>query len=270
MDISTWLKLATKELKDLGIASARLDAELILAETLRKSRTYLHAHLDETIDPRRIDIAYARLELRKDRVPTAYIVGYKEFFGRRFIVSPGVLVPRPESEAMIELFLDITASDIQPKTVIDVGTGSGCLGITAALERPNFRVILSDTSEAALTIATKNADQLGANVTIEKRDLLSGQIEPLDFILANLPYVDQTWQTSAELRHEPADALYAPDGGLKLIYELIPQAARHLRPGGDLLLEADPEQHVSIIARSEQHNFTHIETRDYILHLRLI
>ena len=102
--ISFWLKNAAKSLKDAGIPSARLDAELILANTLRKNRTYLHAHLDEEIDPRRVDIANARLDLRLDRVPMAYILGYKEFYGRKFTVSPAVLVPRPESEDMISLF----------------------------------------------------------------------------------------------------------------------------------------------------------------------
>ena len=136
MDISTWLKLATKQLKDIGITSARLDAELLLAETLRKPRTYLHAHLNEDIDPRRVDIANARLDLRLERVPLAYILGYKEFFGRKFRVTPAVLVPRPETEDLMTIFLQLTEADIAPKTVIDIGTGSGILGITAALERP--------------------------------------------------------------------------------------------------------------------------------------
>ena len=157
MNISTWLIQATKQLKVIGITSARLDAELILANTLRKNRTYLHAHLDEEIDPRRVDIADARLSLRLDRVPLAYILGCKEFYGRKFTVSPAVLVPRPESEEMITLFLALTAGEIAPKTLIDIGTGSGCLGITAALERPSLRVILSDISPRAIKVAKKNA-----------------------------------------------------------------------------------------------------------------
>jgi release factor glutamine methyltransferase len=107
MTISTWLKLATKQLKDIGITSARLDAELLLAETLRKPRTYLHAHLNEDIDPRRVDIANARLDLRLERVPLAYILGYKEFFGRKFRVTPAVLVPRPETEDLMTIFLQL-------------------------------------------------------------------------------------------------------------------------------------------------------------------
>lgn len=271
MNITTWLRHATKQLKDIGIDSARLDAELILAETIRKNRTYLHAHLNEELDPRRIDIADARLSLRLDRVPLAYIVGYKEFYGRKFAVSPAVLVPRPESEDMITLLLEASAELMTgPKTLIDVGTGSGCLGITAKLQLPELSVTLSDVSPNALAIAQKNADQLGANVAIKEQSLLTGHIEPLQFILANLPYVDQTWQTSPETRHEPSLALFAKDGGLALIKNLIEQAPRHLLPSGSLIVEADPSQHQAIIEHAKNYNLEHQKTLGYCLSLRLI
>lgn len=270
MNISTWLRSATKQLKDIGIASARLDAELILVNTLRKNRTYLHAHLDEEIDPRRVDIANARLDLRLDRVPLAYILGYKEFYGRNFVVSPAVLVPRPESEDVVSLFLQLTMDEISPKTLIDVGTGSGCLGITIALERPNIAVILSDISKRALQIAEKNADNLAANVKTQRQSLFNGQIEPVDYIIANLPYVDARWKTSPELRYEPSEALFADNGGLKLIYELIAQAPRHLPKKGLLVLEADPEQHPAVIEYAAKYGFTHAKTLGYALALRFI
>lgn len=270
MNISTWLKNATKQLKDIGIPSARLDAELLLAETLRKPRTYLHAHLDEDIDPRRLDIVNARLEVRLERVPLAYILGYKEFFGRKFYVSPATLVPRPESEDLISLFLKLTEADIMPKTVIDIGTGSGILGITAVLERPQFRVILSDVSDKALKIASKNANELDAKVTVIRQSLLTGHIEPLDYILANLPYVDRSWQTSPELRHEPAEALYADDQGLALIKTLISQSARHLQPKGLIFLEADPTQHSQIINYAKNYGFEFEQTTGYALVLRFV
>ena len=271
MNISEWLKSATKQLKDIGIESARLDAELILAETLRKPRTYLHTHLDETIDPRRIDIAYARLDLRKDRVPLAYITGSKEFYGREFSVSPHVLIPRPESEDMIELLLEASANDISRHiTLIDVGTGSGCLGITAKLERPDMAVILSDTSPQALDVAGKNATELGADVKLQQQDLLAGQVEPIDYILANLPYVDGTWEVSPETRHEPQGALFAKDSGLALINELIEQAPLCTNQGAWLFIEADPRQHQAIIDYASQRSLEHISTKNYCLSLRRI
>lgn len=270
MIISEWLKVATKSLKNISILSARLDAELILANTLRKNRTYLHAHLDEEIDPRRLDIANARLDLRLDRVPIAYILGYKEFYGRRFTVSPSVLIPRPESEDLISLFLELTASEITEKTLIDVGTGSGCLGITAKLERNNLSVILSDISKPALKIAEKNADTLKAGVTIQQQSLLNGQIRPVDYIFANLPYVDKDWGVSPELKYEPEIALFAEDEGLKLILELISQAPRCLTSGGLLFIEADPCQHNRIIDTAIKNGFKEEKRLNYILVLRLI
>lgn len=270
MIISDWLKTATKSLKNIRISSARLDTELILANTLRKNRTYLHAHLDEEIDPRRLDIANARLDLRLDRVPIAYILGYKEFYGRRFTVSPSVLIPRPESEDLISLFLELTASEITEKTLIDVGTGSGCLGITAKLERNNLSVILSDVSKPALKIAEKNADTLKADVTIQQQSLLNGQIRPVDYIFANLPYVDKSWDVSPELKYEPEIALFAEDEGLKLISELISQAPRCLTSGGLLFIEADPCQHNRIIDTAIKNGFKEEKRLNYILVLRLI
>ena len=271
MNISTWLKGATKQLKDIGIESSRLDAELILAETIRKPRTYLHAHLDEELDPRRIDIANARLDLRIDRVPIAYILGEKEFFGRPFAVSPHVLIPRPESEDVIHLFLEVSANDISShSSLIDIGTGSGCLGITAKLERPNISVLLSDISKQALDIAQKNADTLGARIRLEQQNLLHGYIEPLTYILANLPYVDSSWPVSPELRHEPQQALFAADSGMELISKLVTQASRHLEHGGWLILEADPEQHSRIISEATNQGFEHHKTRGYSVALRSI
>ena len=267
--ISFWLKNAAKSMKDAGIPSARLDAELILANTLRKNRTYLHAYLDEEIDLRRVDIANARLDLRLDHVPMAYILGYKEFYGRKFTVSPAVLVPRPESEDMISLFLDATAGEIERKVLIDVGTGSGCLGITSALERTNISVILSDISKDALRIAEKNADEHHARVKIQQQSLLNGQLEPVDYIFANLPYVDKDWEVSPELQYEPKIALFTEDGGLKLILELIQQAPRCLTPNGQLFIEADPIQHERIIQAAAQ-NFKLAAIQRYIIVLRFI
>ena len=259
-------------LKQADITSARLDAELILANTLRKNRTYLHAHLDEEVDPRRVDIAEARLSLRLDRVPLAYILGKKEFYGREFDVSPSVLVPRPESEEMINMLLKLAPQDNQPRALIDVGTGSGCLGITAALELPdNWHIVLSDISPKALSVAEKNAKKLGAKVFTQKQSLLLGQFEKLDCILANLPYVDKDWKnTSPELHHEPPEALYAGEGGLKLIRELIQQAPKHMTNQGLLFIEADEEQHQTIVAFGNQNGFLHLETSGLIVALRFV
>lgn len=267
MDISTWLRHATKQLKDVGITSNRLDAELILSHTIRKPRTYLHAHLDELIDQRRKDIADARLQLRLERVPLAYIMGHKEFYGRRFKVSPATLIPRPESEDIIETLLAASSGEITPKILIDVGTGSGALAITAKLERPHLQVTASDISSKALAIAKDNAQAHQADIHFRTMDLLNDHAGPIDYLIANLPYVDASWtDTSPELKHEPSEALYAPDGGLRIINKLLPQAKRWLTKSGLLLLEADPSQHEAIIKEaSKKHHLKHVQTKGYCL-----
>lgn len=259
--ISSWIWQAAERLADAMIPSALLDAELILAETLRKPRTYLHAHPDDEIDPRRVDIAEARLNLRLDRVPLAYILGYKEFYGRKFKVSPQVLVPRPESEAIIELLKKFNASG----RLIDIGTGSGCLGITAKLELPQLDVVLADISDQALHIARHNAAALNADVTLIKSNLLRSAPGTFDIIVANLPYVDESWARSPETNHEPSLALFAGDGGLELINRLIEQTFDSLVVGGWVFLESDQKQQAKIIAKAKTAQLVHRATDGFCM-----
>lgn len=271
--IKDWLREATRLLVAAEINSAKLDAEIILAHTLRQNRTYLHAHDDERLTIRQQEIADARLQLRLDRTPIAYIVGHKEFYGRLFRVSPATLIPRPESETIISLLKELTSQTTlglndTPKRLVDVGTGTGCLGITAKLEVPELEVTLLDISRHALKVAELNAQLLDAKVAITRSDLLLSYPFVADYILANLPYVDSIWERSPETNYEPALALFAEDEGLALINKLLEQAPSRLQPNGVLLLEADPRQHADIIKTAKNHGFTHRETRDFIIYLQ--
>lgn len=271
--ISSWLQDATAQLVAADISSARLDAEIILAHTIKKSRTYLHAHDDEKLTSRQTEIADARLQLRLDRTPIAYIIGHKEFYGRLFKVTPATLIPRPESEIMIEILNEILPQSAKPlpaagKKLVDVGTGSGILGITAKLEHPELDVTLCDVSRHALNVAETNARNLKADVRLLPSNLLGDYPFSPDYILANLPYVDPLWQRSPETIHEPAVALFADNHGLALIDQLIKQAETSLAAHGHLLLEADPRQHADIIATAKNHSFRLRETRDFIVSLQ--
>lgn len=261
--IDAWLEQAIRQLIEATIPSARLDAELILAHTLRKPRTWLHAHGDEPLSARHQEIANARIDLRRDRVPLAYIIGHKEFYGRQFEVTTATLIPRPESEVMIELLGELPLQD--GNRLVDVGTGSGCLGISAKLEHPGLEVTLVDIDTHALVVAQKNADQHEARLTTLKSNLLAGYPYSPDIVLANLPYVDQEWERSPETDHEPPLALFAEDNGLKLIKQLIDQCAIKLLPGGHLLIEADPRQHHFITTYAESRRLTLVGTRGFIL-----
>lgn len=261
--IRIWLRDAAEQLANALIPSALLDAEIILAHTLRRSRTWLHAHGDEPLDPRQLEIAEARLQLRLERTPVAYIIGHKEFYGRLFKVTPATLIPRPESEALITQLGKYLAP--AHKRLIDVGTGSGCLGITAKLEHPQLHVTLADISRHALKVAEENARLLGARVDTVVSDLLVNAGLRYDCIVANLPYVDKDWSRSPETDHEPSEALFADQNGLALIAKLIEQTGEYLTADGLLILEADPRQHSDITSHAANHSLSHRETDGFAL-----
>lgn len=265
--IEGWIFYASTQLAGAGIGTAKLDAEIILAHTLRKSRTYLHAHGDELLTPREREIADARMDLRCDRTPIAYIIGHKEFYGRSFKVTPATLIPRPESEAMITLLKQLVTKPAG-KRLVDVGTGSGALGITAKLELPQLDVTLTDISQHALTVAESNARVFDADVSLLRSNLLTQYDGQADIIMANLPYVDRDWERSPETNHEPALALFADDHGLALIDKLIEEADDTLTGGGLLLLEADPRQHHAITSLTATHHLTPAASDGFILAFR--
>lgn len=253
MTVSEWLKNAAQKID-------RLDAELILANYLdAEDRSYLVAHSDDIIP--NSDTIDGFVERRANKEPLAYILGYRNFYGRRFFVTPDVLIPRPESETIIEL-----AKTAKPARILDVGTGSGCLAITLALELPGTEISAIDISDEALRIAQKNATHHGAKVNFHKSNLLDNyQPESGTLIVANLPYVDKKWGwiDQQALDYEPSLALYAEQGGLELIYHLIDQAPANC----PLLLEADPSQHKSIIQYAAQ-KYPFSKTQGYIVSLQ--
>ena len=263
--VDTWLAAAAAQLQTAGIASSRLDSELLLSHVLQRPRHWLHAHGDSTLLHEQQVQAEQLLARRLQHEPLAYLVGHKEFYGRDFVVSPAVLVPRPETEQMITLLLQL----IQPTqyTIADVGTGSGILAITTQLELPPCQVDAYDISPEALTIAQHNAQQHGAtSVNFIQSDLLAAAQQRYDVILANLPYVNPAWQRDdRETGHEPALALFAKDDGLALISTLLAQTKQWLTPSGLLILEADPCQHSRIIARAAAHQPTHVRSEGYAL-----
>ncbi len=275
MTIGEWLKDASNVLADDMLPSPRLDAEIILAHTLKKPRTFLHAHSDDELSARDEDIANARIEIRKDRVPVAYIIGHKDFYGRRFKVTPSVLIPRPESEQLITMLKELLPSTrplpgIDTMRLVDVGTGNGCLGVTVKLEFPELHVALTDISRHALAVASKNASTLGAEVETFQSDLLNDYPYSPDIVVANLPYVDKSWDfLSPELANEPEEALYADDGGLSVIKKCLEQVALRCKPGTLLLLEADERQLDDIEVAAKHHNYSLVARDSYAIGLKL-
>lgn len=269
MIVSKWISSSTKILSEKGIPSSRLDSEMLLAHALNKPRTWIHAHGNDEINAAHLKLVDAMLELRVERVPIAYIIGHKEFYGRTFTVTPSTLVPRPESEDLVDIILSL--KDIE--TLIDIGSGSGAIGISVKLKNPSIDTTLSDVSLAALAVATENAQNLHADVDFIVSDLLSSMSlsdKKFSMIVANLPYVDDTWETSPELKYEPVLALYADNQGLALIYSLLEQAPNHLLKNGYVLLESDPVQHQQIIDKAKTYGLKHIKTVGYGVLLQTI
>ena len=259
--IKEWLTSATHQLSIAGISSARLDAEILLADTLCKDRTYLHIHPEQIISTTQRKIADVKLKSRLKRTPIAYIIGHKEFYGRDFIVTPATLIPRPESEDIINILKEIlkpySNSHIPiAKFLVDIGTGTGCLGITAKLEFPYLNVTLTDISPDALSIATLNANTLLADVATLQSDLLQNYPSKVDIIIANLPYVDKNWDRSPETDYEPELALFADNNGRSIIEEFITQASNLLSSGGYIIIEADPVQHDALTEFAIKQSFT--------------
>jgi release factor glutamine methyltransferase len=209
-----------------------LTAEVLLAHAIGCERTWLYAH--STDELRELWwIHYGRyLHERLKGKPTQYITGHQEFYGRDFRVTRDVLIPRPETEHVIEAALAVKAD-----TILDVGTGSGAIAITLALET-RVRVVATDISPAALEIAKENATRLGASVDFVACDLTGALAGRFDLIVSNPPYVPKTESLPREVRDfEPELALYGGEDGLEIYRRLIPEAARLLNPGGSLIME---------------------------------
>ena len=217
--------------------------------------------------------------------PIAYQTGIQDFYGRDFIVTPDTLIPRPETEQLIDTVLTLAGKPYLPgvkapkralpeaPTILDVGTGSGCIAITLKLELSEAEVYASDISEKALKIAQKNAAKHGTPITFIISHLLekvkSGDLPTPDIIVANLPYVDEDWDwlDKKSLSYEPSIALYAKDHGLALIKQLINETTDLHIPR--LILEADPCQHEAIINYAAQKGLKLVEARGFILYLSL-
>jgi len=237
-----------------GSGSPRLDAELLLAEALGVQRMDLYLQFDRPVLPPEVDRFRALCRRRAGGEPIAYIRGRREFMSVDLLVSPAVMIPRPETEVLVEEALRVAgvsrAAVIEvpaaPATrVLDVGTGSGAIAISMAIHHPACRVLATDVSPEALELARRNVERLELQDRVELRltDLAEGVEGPFDLVLANLPYIDRDWPeavTPEVLASEPPTALFGGPGGLALVTRLLDDVPRLLGPRASVLLEVDP------------------------------
>jgi len=236
------LSAAVSRLTAAGVPSPRLNAELLLMFTLSCDRAYLHAHPERELTADE-QSRYDRVLAERSRgVPAQYITGHQEFWGMDFLVSPAVLIPRPETEHVIETVQDMAKGFDQPK-IADVGTGSGCIALALAKELPAAEIHAIDISPEALEVARANAarHQFADRLQFHQADLLAGlPTGGFDFVVSNPPYVGESEQDEVQLevrKFEPRQAVFAGPTGLEVIERLIPQAQAALKPGGWLVME---------------------------------
>ena len=243
--ITALISQATLLLADAGVDSPRLDAELLLAHVLGKERRWLWSYPEAQPSAAEQQAFFGLLARRRQREPLAYLLGEWEFYGRKFFVTPAVLIPRPETELLVEAVL-AWAAERQAASVVDVGVGSGAIAVTLALEAPHLRMLATDLSREALAVARRNAERYGVAARIEwacgdlLSPLLASACDPVDIVVANLPYIaeeDLAGLMPEVGQYEPLLALCAGGAGLALIARLIAQAPRMLAGDGLLALE---------------------------------
>ena len=258
MQLKDSLSNAVTHLTAEKVPSPRLNAELLLMFTLSCDRAYLFAHPERELtagEESRYEFALAE---RSRGVPAQYITGHQEFWGMDLIVTPAVLIPRPETEHVIETVLEIQTSGVRPHTsdqtypevrgprskvrIVDVGTGSGCIALALAKELPHAEIHATDISPDALEIARANAarHQLDRRIHFHQADLLGGVKRAFDFVVSNPPYVGESEEDQVQLevrKFEPRNAVFAGPAGTEVIARLVPQAGQILRPGGWLIME---------------------------------
>lgn len=255
------LKEATQRLLIAGCDTPRLDAELLLAHTLQQGRSWLYLHPKDALNPRQLETFTKLVARREEREPVAYIIGRKEFFALDFLVNRHVLIPRPETELLVETAIEIVENNNNRNLLMaDIGTGSGCIAISLAKHLPDAVVFAGDISCQALQLAKQNAihNQVTSQVLFFAGDLMAPLSAKVEMIVSNPPYVRQSELMAASMmpevkQHEPRLALDGGQDGLAIIGKLLWQAVDKLKSNGSLLVEIGFEQGDAVMQLAKTH-----------------
>lgn len=260
MNVSEWVLYAKSRLEAASVDAANLEAQLLAAHVLMVPRIWLMAHPEESFP----DLAgESVLSRRLNHEPLAYILGKREFYGRTFHVGPGVLIPRQETEILVETALEIMGTRTSEQArVLDMGTGSGCIAITLKLELPTLMMVASDVSTEALSVAQDNARDMEAEVEFLKSDGFEAINGPLfDVIVTNPPYIGFAEPLAPELtQFEPHQALYSGPTGLEFYERLSNEASGFLEPHGLIMMEVGYTQAEAVANIFQSQGWRHLKT----------
>lgn len=261
MTVGDWVSNAESKLAQTGVSTPLLDARVIAETVLSKPRSWLIAHSNDEVmakDLKRLD---SLLKKRLARQPLAYIVGHKEFFGLDFSVTPDVLIPRPETEVLVERAIKTAP---QKSQVLEVGTGSGCIAVALKKNRPDLSVTAVDVSQPALAVARRNAKLNRVEIELVLSDLFKEISGRFDLVLANLPYVPEGVRRMAELDFEPQVALYGGVDGLDVYRQFFAELAGRLRTRGKAIIETGPTQRQAVISLAISFGFMVESISEYV------
>jgi release factor glutamine methyltransferase len=254
--IASWLERSIATLQHAGIETARLDALVLLSDELGQDKSWCLAYSEHKLQRSQVNNLNTKVAQRAQHTPLAYVRGHTEFYGREFEVTRQVLVPRPESEAMIELLKQAVGRSESGVVICDIGTGSGCLAITAKLELPESDVYASDVDPLCLQTARANATNLHADITFLQGDLLQPyalrQTADGLLLLANLPYVPTNYPINQAAAHEPKLALFSGKDGLDEYNQLFTQADTLAQKPLYIITESLLPQHTTLIQIASQ------------------
>ncbi len=261
-DIQSTLAKASAKLAETS-DSALLDAEILLCHVLDKTRSHLRAWPEKKLSTSHSQQFLKLSKQRQQGVPIAYLTGHKEFWSLDFKVDPAVLIPRPDTELLIELSLELLVSKASPQ-IIDLGTGSGIIAIALATERPDIKAIAADFSEQALNIARQNSamHQVKNIQFIHSNWFANVPPHKFDLVISNPPYIDgnDPHLSQGDVRFEPDSALIAKDQGLKDIKIITGNARQYLKQHGTLLIEHGCDQQSAVQAIFDSYQYTSIKT----------
>ena len=254
MNLGRLLAMVRYRFERHGVPDASLEAEILVRHVLGIDRAALHTGPERPVSPEETEAVQALAERRARGEPTAYLTGHRWFYKLDFHVGDGVLIPRPETELLVEVAV-AAIRECRYRTAADIGTGSGVIAVSLAYELPDLAVIATDISEQALAIALKNAERyrVAGRVLFRRGDLLEPLTEAVDVICANLPYVGKTdLPAGGPLSREPRLALDGGPDGLDLFRRFVPQVPSKLRPGGSLVAEIGAGQTQQVLKLMER------------------